>query len=91
MDLSDLNNCAISYLRKGSSHYLLCVHNFTPNYVPSYFIRLKNAASVREVFNTDREEYWGSGKINREVSIEQAGVQIQLAPLATLIFEVKFA
>jgi 1,4-alpha-glucan branching enzyme len=96
IDLSDLNNCVISYLRKGSSHYLLCIHNFTPNYVPSYFVRLQNAASVREVFNTDREEYWGSGKINLEVAIVRdhqerpVGVQVQLAPLATMIFEVHF-
>jgi 1,4-alpha-glucan branching enzyme len=96
IDLSDHNNCVISYLRKGTRRYLFCVHNFTPNYVPEYFIRLQNASSIREVFNTDREEYWGSGKINTAVAIIQdpqkrrVGIHVQLAPLATMIFEVEF-
>ena len=59
----------ISYLRKGTNRYLFCVHNFTPNFVPQYFIALPNVDSIHEVFNTDREEYWGSGKINRNVEI----------------------
>lgn len=92
IDFSDHHNCTISYLRKSSDRILFCVHNFTPNYVPDYFIRLQNIASIQERFNTDREEYWGSGKINRDVPIMQDanGVQIQLAPLATAIFEVVF-
>lgn len=96
IDFSDHHNCTISYLRKASNCYLFCVHNFTPNYVPQYFIRLQNVAFIKEVFNTDREEYWGSGKINPSIDIVQdphkrrVGVHIQLAPLATMIFEVQF-
>ena len=96
VNLSDRSNCTISYLRKGANHYLFCVHNFSPNYVPDYFIALPNVNSIHEVFNTDREEYWGSGKINRNVEIisdpdgRRRGVKFQLAPLATMIFEVNF-
>ncbi len=96
IDCSDQQNSVISYLRKGTNRYLLCVHNFTPNFVPQYFLKLSNVASIQEVFNTDREEYWGSGKINRNVEIafdpngRRVGVQVQLAPLATMIFEVQF-
>ncbi|HEY2810694.1 MAG TPA: 1,4-alpha-glucan branching protein GlgB [Rhabdochlamydiaceae bacterium] len=96
IDFSDQSNCTISYLRKGSRSYLFCVHNFTPNYVPDYFLRLQNVSSIREVFNTDREEYWGSGKINPQIKIAEdpqkrrVGVHVQLAPLATMIFEVQF-
>lgn len=96
IDFSDRYNSTISYLRKGTNCFLFCVHNFTPNFVPQYFIRLQNVASIHEVFNSDREEYGGSGKMNRHVEIitdphgKRMGVQIQLAPLATMIFEVQF-
>lgn len=96
IDFSDWHNSVLSYLRKGEHCYLFCVHNFTPNFVPQYFLRLHNVASIQEVFNTDREEFWGSGKINTRVEILQdpngkrTGVQVQLAPLATMIFEVQF-
>ena len=96
VDFSDRHNSVISYIRKGMNQYLFCVHNFTPNFVPHYFIRLNNVASIREVFNTDREEYWGSGKINSNVEIvsdpngRRTGVHLHLAPLATMIFEVQF-
>jgi 1,4-alpha-glucan branching enzyme len=90
VDCSDRYNCAVSYLRKGKSCFLFVVHNFTPNFVPQYFIRLPNVSSMKEVFNTDREEYGGSGKINLSVERIQDGVQLQLAPLSTLCFEVQF-
>ncbi len=96
IDFSDRQNAVISYLRKGSSQFLFIVHNFTPNFVPDYVISLPNVASIQEVFNSDREEYWGSGKINPAVEILESAegkavcVKLQLSPLATMCFEVKF-
>ncbi|MGE5196396.1 MAG: 1,4-alpha-glucan branching protein GlgB [Anaerolineae bacterium] len=96
IDFSDRKNSVISYLRKGKACYLCCVHNFTPTYFPEYFIRLVDAAIVREVFNTDGEEFGGGGKINETLrmvydgSSRPIGFNIQLAPLATMIFEVSF-
>jgi hypothetical protein len=40
--------------------------------------------------NTDREEFGGSGKINPRIEKTPDGFNIQLAPLATMIFEVSF-
>lgn len=95
IDFADRKNSVISYLRKSDDTYLACVHNFTPTYFSEYFIPLRNIAEVHEVFNTDREEYGGSGKINPSVIVKKEGSSsegftIQLAPLATMIFEVKF-
>lgn len=95
IDFADRKNSVISYLRKSDDTYLACVHNFTPSYFSEYFIPLRNVAEVQEVFNTDREEYGGSGKINPSVIVKKEGstsegFSIQLAPLATMIFEVKF-
>jgi 1,4-alpha-glucan branching enzyme len=90
VEFADKRNSVISYLRKGKNSQLFVVHNFTPQFLPEYEIRLCNIASIRELFNTDREEYGGSGKINSEVKIVEKGIRIQLPPLATLCFEVKF-
>ncbi len=95
IDFSDRKNSVVSYLRKGSQSYLACVHNFAPTYFPEYFIHLQNVHQVQEAFNTDREEYGGSGKIASNVKIvhengKAKGFMIQLAPLATMLFEVRF-
>jgi len=90
VDFSDRYNCVISYLRKSSKGSVLCVHNFTPVYYPKYFVRLSHVVSAQEIFNTDRELYGGSGKINPEIERVQEGMHIQLAPLATMIIEVKW-
>lgn len=90
VDFSDESNCVISYLRKGSHGQFLCVHNFTPNYVYDYYVRLRNASYVEEVFNTDAEKYGGSGKINHLPKLSYDGLRIELAPLATMIFKVNF-
>jgi len=96
VDFSDYRNSVISYLRKGDNRYVLCVHNFTPNYYPEYFIRLGTVKQIKEIFNTDREEFGGSGKQATEISLirdgkgASVGCMISLSPLATQIFEVTF-
>ena len=95
IDFSDRQNSVVSYLRKSDDRIFACVHNFTPTFHSEYFIPLRNANHVCEVFNTDREEYGGSGKINPSVIVHKdgsssSGFSIHLAPLATMIFEVKF-
>jgi 1,4-alpha-glucan branching enzyme len=95
LDFSDDKNSVISYVRKGVNSYLICVHNFTPTFFAHYFITLANIKEIREVFNTDSEEYGGSGKVNHFVTLcqnkdHENGFAFQLSPLATMIFEVKF-
>lgn len=94
VDFSDRQNCVISYLRKGSMDRVLCVHNFTPTYHGEYVIHLQNVDSIKEVFNSDNERYGGSNKLNpspeilRDGSGHSYGIKIQLAPLATMIFQI---
>lgn len=96
VDFSDVDNSVISYLRQGDYQTLLCIHNFTPNYHGRYYVNLKNVKEIREVFNTDDEKYGGSGKLNLHVEITHDGdgiangLIVQLAPLASMIFEVNF-
>lgn len=96
VDFADHKNSIISYRRKGAGGELLCVHNCTPTYHPHYFIRLHTVKSVKEVFNTDAEQYGGSGKVNGRVEMilgadgHHEGVVVQLAPLSTQIFEISW-
>lgn len=97
VDFGDRNNCILSYLRKGKGEYLLCVHNHTPQYHENYYLPLKNALEVTEVFNTDASHFGGSGKHSPRPSIcnnheggGSHGIMLQIAPLATMIFSVKF-
>ena len=94
VDFNDTNNSVISYLRKGSWDRVLCVHNFTPNYHGEYNLYFQGVESLNEIFNSDDERYGGTGKVNKQPRIvrdgegRSIGITIQLAPLATMIFEV---
>lgn len=97
VDFSDTKNCVISYRRKGSGGELLCVHNCTPAYHPHYFLRLHTLRKAKEVFNSDAEQYGGSGKVNGQIEMVKGadgqceGIVVQLAPLATQIFEISWS
>lgn len=97
VDFSDVDNSVIAYRRKGGADYeLFCVHNFTPAYHLQYFFRLPGVKSIKEIFNTDEERYGGSDKRNAEIEIVRdgegsaTGINLQLAPLATLIFRIVY-
>lgn len=90
VDFEDKVNGVIAYLRKSSSGEILCVHHFSPNYSEKYFLKLPNVASIEEVFNTDADQYGGSNKVNPHIDISPEGITFQLAPLATMIFAIKF-
>lgn len=90
VDFSDSNNSVIAYLRKSEKETVLCVHNFTPNYHQNYHLPLRNVKSLTEIFNSDAAKYSGSGKDNLQPQFSQSQITIQLAPLATMIFNVTF-
>lgn len=85
VDFSDSANSIISYLR-GS---LLCIHNFTPEYHPNYFLPLKTSSLI-EIFNTDAFLYGGSNKCNERVEVQENGIMLSIAPLATMVFKTKY-
>lgn len=94
VDFNDRKNSVISYLRKGSQGNFLCVHNFTPSYYSEYTIPLSNISFATEVFSSDEQRYGGSGKLNQHPHLQynhegrQTAINIQLAPLATMIFRI---
>ncbi len=91
IDFSDADHSVISYLRKADGKCLACVHNFTPETVPNYLIKLSRVKEVKEIFNSDSASYGGSNQLNLEIrAVKNSGFTITLAPLATMIFEVAF-
>jgi len=96
VDLSDQDNSVIAYRRKSGCDDLLCVHNFTPNYHGNYFLKQGGVRTMSELFNSDDERYGGSGKRNHQPSIVRdshgnaVGINLQLAPLATMVFKLEF-
>lgn len=90
IDLEDRENSVISYLRIGHNEHLLCVHHFTPSYLGNYRIPLRNAKEIREIFNSDSLEFGGSGKTNPYPRVHHDHIEIQMPPLATMIFSIHF-
>lgn len=96
VDFGDSENCIISYLRKGKTSQLLCVHNFTPQVHEDYFLKCPGVRRIREIFSSDAEEFGGSGVRNREnliiygSDVTPRGLNLRIAPLATMVFEVEF-
>lgn len=88
IDFSDTKNSVITYLRKSSRGTLLCVHNFTPNYYASYHIKVPSVRTIKEIFNSDHHNYGGAGNLTHLPGIFPHGVDIVLAPLATIIFTI---
>lgn len=90
IDFSDADRSTLSYLRRGKSSSVVCIHNFTPEVYFDYWVPLKNVKKAVQVFNTDAESYGGSNQSNGFIECNNQAFRIILAPLATMIFEVEF-
>lgn len=88
IDFSDAQNSVIAYLRKGEQKAVVCVHNFTPAYLPEYWIHLKGIKEIQEVFNSDAARFGGSNQLNANLCVEKDSFCMALSPLATHIFEI---
>ncbi|MEO0334507.1 MAG: 1,4-alpha-glucan branching enzyme, partial [Bacteroidota bacterium] len=66
IDIGDYQNCVISFVRKGHQRQndLYVVINLTPVVRESYGIGMPKKGYLKEVFNTDHTDFWGSGVLN---------------------------
>ncbi len=94
----DNENSVLSFLRKGhdAKNDILVVCNFTPTVKENYKIGLSNPGQIKEIFNSDRLAYGGSGIINSE-NIKMAegswnqreySANITLPPLGIVVFQI---
>jgi len=89
VEVNDADQSIISYIRYGSEKTFFCIHNCTPMNRREYFINFRGVDSANEVFNSDMSHYGGSNNYNPKIEkINPEGFEINLAPMATMIFEV---
>ncbi len=94
IDCSDYTQSVICFMRKTASpeETLLVVCNFTPNVYQAYRIGVPAAGAYLEIFNSDWEEFGGSGQKNIGILAAEEtawhnhsySLAITLPPLATI-------
>lgn len=98
VNANDSNNSVISFIRRDrQGGALLCVINFTPQYLPVYTLGLNIPAVLAPVLCSDETRFGGSSKGNQApirtvpASFEDKkySVQIELAPLCVMIFDLR--
>jgi 1,4-alpha-glucan branching enzyme len=97
IDISDYQNCVVSFVRKGHQHQndIYVVMNLTPVVRESYSIGVPDKGHLKEIFNTDHTDFWGSG-IKNEGKLEtkpvpmhgrSRSVNLRLPPLGTIFLK----
>ena len=94
IDPNDNDNSVVSFIRKAkdSEDYIIAVSNFTPEVRVGYRIGVPDKGAYVEVFNSDLEEYGGSGVRNEGDLLTQdvnwhnreQSIEIRVPPLATI-------
>jgi 1,4-alpha-glucan branching enzyme len=93
----DADQSIYIYIRKGkkAKDTLIVILNLTPVYRQDYRLGLPIKSNWKEIFNTDAEEFFGSGQLNASVlqpeEVECHGRQystvLNVAPLAAIVLK----
>lgn len=98
INYSDTENSVISYIRKGEdpSENLVIICNMTPVIREDYRIGVPFAGKLKEVFNSDSEEFGGSGVANKKLQAQQIpwngrpqSIALTLPPLSCVVLSAK--
>ncbi|MBR4903500.1 MAG: 1,4-alpha-glucan branching protein GlgB [Selenomonadaceae bacterium] len=94
IDCNDNDNSIVSFIRKAekSDDYLIVVCNFTPETRKDYRIGVPDKGAYVEVFNSDAEEFGGSGVVNSDKLTTEdfswhnrnQSIRLTVPPLATV-------
>jgi 1,4-alpha-glucan branching enzyme len=96
VDISDTENCVISFLRKDNEdNYILAVINFTPVVRGNYHVGVPEGGFWREILNSDSIIFGGSNVSNlpgceaeeRSVHGRNYSLSLNLPPLAVMYFK----
>ena len=98
IDANNSNQCIVSFVRHGDDPKddLVIVINYEVNPYEEYRIGVPRAGYWREVFNSDREEYGGSGVTNDGVRFEseekpwnlrENSIKVRVPPIGGAIFK----
>ncbi len=97
IDYSDAENSVISFIRKGNQpkDNLIIVCNLTPIPRENYRIGLPEAGKLKEVFNSDKKKFYGTGSYLNKIKTttpdawhsRKYSTVIDIPPLAMLAFK----
>ncbi len=97
INYSDNQNAVLSYIRKGTNYNdnIIVVCNFTPVVRTDYKIGLAVKGTLIEIFNSDKNDYGGSGVCNlKAIAIEneswnerEFSAQITIPPIGICVFK----
>ena len=97
INYSDNQNAVLSYIRKGTNYNdnIIVVCNFTPIVRTDYKIGLAVKGTLIEIFNSDKNDYGGSGVCNlKAIAIEneswnerEFSAQITIPPIGICVFK----
>ena len=90
----DADRSVIAFLRKSKEETLLVLCNFTPVAYEKFRVGVPFAGKYKEIFNSDAEEYGGTGFINPRLKQSKRikwdgrpnSIECRLAPLSIQIF-----
>ena len=95
IDCNDNENSIVSFIRKGKDwrDMLIFVCNFTPATHENYRIGAPIDTTYEEVFNSDKEEYGGSGVYNKGIILadkipyhqKPCSIVLRIPPLAFMV------
>jgi 1,4-alpha-glucan branching enzyme len=97
INYSDSENSVISYIRKGNNpdENVIIVCNLTPVIRENYRIGIPTQGKLKEIFNSDKTEYGGSGVTNKKLKIDEIpwngkgfSSEMILPPLGVMVFRV---
>jgi len=97
INADDADHSVYIYIRKGkkAKDTLIVILNLTPVYRENYRVGLPFKAKWRELFNTDEEEFFGSGKLNTGTLLPEQenchgrefSIEINVPPLAAIVLK----
>lgn len=97
IDHSNYEKSIISFIRKGrdKENYLIFICNFTPIVYYDYRVGVPELISYKEIFNSDSEEFGGSGQTNDEILIaedkkwnsQKYNIMLKIPPLAISVLK----
>jgi 1,4-alpha-glucan branching enzyme len=97
INYGDSENSVLSYIRKGNNpeENLIVVCNMTPVIREDYRIGVPSTGKLKEVFNSDDEQFGGSGVTNKKVKTDaiawngrEQSVSLTLPPLGVMVFKI---
>ncbi|MEJ2881731.1 1,4-alpha-glucan branching protein GlgB [Pedobacter sp. GR22-6] len=97
INADDADHSVYIYIRKGkkAKDTLIVILNLTPVYRENYRVGLPFKAKWKEIFNTDEEEFFGSGKLNTGTLLPEQenchgrefSIEINVPPLAAIVLK----